>query len=483
MPDAFDQQTLLEGAKFRFLRAHEKPSVDLLQEFRDFVRDFIVKNFDPIPPDSVDAYEYIEGMHHPQKIKDRLKTVLERTFHFIHVPFCFFTFVQRFVKSMLDKLKYKAFGKVERYKDGVKYKHARCINPAPDEWKVFAGPFIHALEKVVCATKWFAKYIPVIQRPRHIIDRFSGKMGLFYCTDYTSFESSFSPNIIDATEGQLYSYMLSNYPHAADVINRWNSGDHVCKFKGFTAKVPGVRMSGDPNTSIGNGFTNLMLTAFMAHKCGLDFDGIVEGDDGLFVFSGEPDFTIVSRLGFQLKLEPHDTIYRTSFCGMMLSQSGAAFADPRYVLASFGWTHSQFKFSCVATKMGLLRAKALSLMYCNPRCPILTALARRFIDLTGNYNVVESTTFWDQQVIRERIEFSERIQEEYNRGITMEDRQEFSDIYHIPVAVQIEIEKYLQSAELAPLSAPCIDGLYGDDYWVFRDFSDRYAGPLSLLRL
>lgn len=457
MADAMDQRTLLAGAKFRFARAHVKPDRRLLKELALFVLRFCEMHLDPLC-EEITFEDYIENSHYSRVQKDHYWKIYEECGD--QVP---------------TNKTYKSFGKVERMRDGTKYKHVRCINPPPDEWKVYAGPYIHAIEKVVCRLKYFAKYIPVMERPRAISELFSGHVGPFWVTDYTSFESSFSPEIIRATESVMYSYMLKDHPERARVINSWNEGTHKCRFKQFKLSVPGVRMSGDPNTSLGNGWTNLMLTAFMAYKQGLKFEGLVEGDDGLFCFDGTPDFTLCAKLGFQLKFEPHDTIYTTSFCGLMLSRSLAAFADPRYVIAAFGWTHSSYRFASPQIRKGLLRSKALSLLYCNPRCPLLTALAWRFIDLTEGVVAVDSTSYWDQHILRERREYSEALAVEYAKGISTQDREDFDDLYHISIEDQLILEAYLSSAEIAPLEHPLLQGLY-DDHWVFADYDTKFCG-------
>ena len=464
MADSMDQDTLLKGAEYRFGRGHPAPRAHILAQLRAFVRKFARKHLDPIKLGTVSLTEYVEQTHYSRKYKDRLLELASRMgedYPIIKV--------------------YKSFGKTERFKDGTKYKHVRCINPPPDSYKVYAAPYLHAVEKAVCKLKWFAKYIPVIERPQYIVDNLGSKPGPYYCTDYTSFESSFSPEVIDAIEGELYSYMLGEYPERADFINNWNSGKHNCRFKQFSITVDGVRMSGDPNTSLGNGFSNLMLTAFMCYRQGISFEGLVEGDDGLLVFSGTPDFSEIAQLGFQLKLEAHETIYTTSFCGLMLSQSLAAFADPRYVIAAFGWSHSPLKDSHFRIRMGLLRSKAISLMYCNPRCPLLTSLAKRFIFLTRHFTAVKPVGYWENLLYEESQKYSEAMTREAEKGISMADRIDFDNMYSIPVNLQVEIEKYFDNMQIEAIDNQAVDSIYGDDHWAFRDFSAKFTGTLKEL--
>jgi len=461
IPDALDQRSLLEGAKFRFARENEVPKEELLAELRLHVRKEL-RNFGLKPiPYQLDLFTpYIEQTHYNSRRKQHLTDIYN----------------QKFLKcGWPDQVIYKSFGKVEFMHDGNKYKYPRIINPPDDWYKVAASPYIHAVETEVCKLKYFAKYVPVIKRPEYIKEMFSQFSGIKYVTDYTSFESGFVPAFYDCVERELYEYMLSEYPEAAAKINEWNSGIKQCIFREFRLEIAGIRMSGDPNTSLGNGFSNLMLTSFIAKKADAQFVGIVEGDDGLFCFNKDVNFAIAKELGFVLKLEPHEDIYTTSFCGLLLSHSLAAFSEPRYAMAAFGWTQSQLRFGSKKVRMGLLRSKALSLVYCNPRCPILTALGERYVELTEGYEEVLSNSYWDQKVIKEKYEYSDLIKAEKAKGLSLADRFDFERMFNVSVDTQLRIEKYLKTAGLGPLDCPDIDLLY-DSHPVFRDFDEKYCG-------
>jgi hypothetical protein len=269
--------------------------------------------------------------------------------------------------------------------------------------------------------------------------------GPYWVTDYTSFEASFRAEVLDAVEGELYRYMLQDFDEMPHIVSQM-CGIHLCKFKNFTVRVPGTRMSGDSNTSLGNGFTNLMLMLFLAKRQKLNCDGFVEGDDGLFAFNGTPDFGIIRRLGFDLKLEPHTSLYKTSFCGLMLTRSLACLTEPVYEIVKFGWSMSHLRHSKKnKIKMGLLRAKALSLFYCHPRCPMLTALALKFVQLTKNYDPIFDNGYWEQKIVNETINLEHQAREEFEKGITGEDRADFSDLFGIEPHVQLAFEEYISN--------------------------------------
>jgi hypothetical protein len=240
-------------------------------------------------------------------------------------------------------------------------------------------------------------------------------------------------------------------------------------------------MSGDPNTSLGNGFTNLMLTAFMADKKQLNFEGMVEGDDGIFAFDGQPDFSLCASMGFELKFEAHKSIYTTSFCGLLLSQSLAAFASPAYVLASFAWTHSPLRFGNRSIQLGLLRCKAYSLKYCNPRCPILTVLADKYLELTKGVKMIKPKSYWEALIVEEATRFSTSLADEAAKGISMQDRLDFEHLFGVSVDTQIAIEEYIKTKrDFSPLKCGEIDSLY-PDMSVFRAFDAKFCGPKDVV--
>jgi len=141
-------------------------------------------------------------------------------------------------------------------------------------------------------------------------------------------------------------------------------------------------MSGEMCTSLGNGFTNLMLALFIASLRHGHLEGYVEGDDGLFATDFELTKEDYLNLGFTMKNV--DEVFHpgwASFCGMLFGDSLQIVRSPRRFLENFGWTHSAVHGG-EKVMLGLLRAKALSAVYETPHCPIVSVLARRALHHT-----------------------------------------------------------------------------------------------------
>jgi len=257
--------------------------------------------------------------------------------------------------------------------------------------------------------------------------------------------------------------MLKNFPDVYSNIKKGLTGKNVCKFKNFTVKVNGVRMSGDMCTSLGNGFTNLMVVEYIASLKGGECRALVEGDDGLVTSNVElcdDDFT---KLGFEIKINRYDRIEQTSFCGLVVSRENTIMYDPIKLLTNFPWSHSRQAFGRKVKKLGLLRAKALSLIYELPRCPIATAIGLRYEELTRSVMPIFPDDVWS----RWRISMWDSAKVE---PISESIRVDFELKYGIPVSMQKIIEDEIMRSTLDRLGDWAVRELLstsGDsvDFW------------------
>lgn len=247
---------------------------------------------------------------------------------------------------------------------------------------MFSGPLFKSIEAEIYKNKHFIKHIPVSERPL-LINQLVRPLAKYYSSDYTSFEASFASSFMKVCECELYKYMLPTRANDVNVICRTLVGANLGTTSlGVKFNSPGRRMSGDMCTSLGNGFSNLMLWSFFCERNGALWDGYVEGDDGIFaVYSGEaPSCGDFAELGFKIKLAQHEDPSTASFCGVITS-GDAIIRDPIDFIANFGWT-SSFLLAGKKIHLQLLRAKALSATYETPQCPIVGALARHALSQT-----------------------------------------------------------------------------------------------------
>lgn len=291
--------------------------------------------------------------------------------------------------STKQSSKISCFMKTESYVlSKGELKHGRLIMSRSDYAKVFMGPLVKSIEQQLYDLHrpdggvYFIKHVPVPERYKHV-QRLRQDLAHYIVTDYTSFEASFSTELMKAVECQLYRHMLKMWPTHADWMERTLTGVNRLAFRNVcSASIRGRRMSGDMCTSLGNGFTNLMLMHFAAEEFGFTVNGMVEGDDGIFALSKVPDqlAAFFSRLGFVIKLQEIPDPCVGGFCGIVAADNGNI-KDPVKFLTTFGWTHTCLEAND-RIMLQLLRAKALSAQYELPNCPVIRAVADRALELT-----------------------------------------------------------------------------------------------------
>jgi hypothetical protein len=149
----------------------------------------------------------------------------------------------------------------------------------------------------------------------------------------------------------------------------------------------------------------------------------------------------------------------------MMSQDGISFTDPRKVLLNFGWSHSPLASQGPEMRARLLRAKALSLMYEHPQCPILYALSRRIVRDTERVAALFPTDWWSQKLVSELDKHIMSAMVMNSLGPTFQARCDFERIYAIPISQQEEIELLLLHGDISTLEHEVITGLFAGQEW------------------
>ncbi len=279
-------------------------------------------------------------------------------------------------------------------------------------------------------------------------------------TDYTSFESLFTKDLMEACEIELYDWMTSRLPEheqfMADV-NNIIAGRNHCKFGKFSVDIDATRMSGEMCTSLGNGFANLMFMNFLCHERGSKCTMVVEGDDGVTRVDGVPptkeDF---ETLGLLVKLEEVPSIQEASFCGIVFDPVDRInVTSPLNAMLKFGWSSRQYLTASDRTLKKLLRSKALSMLYEYGSCPILGALAEHTLRMTDGIKKGEMLRFVRKtKVCRFDVDrLVKAIESTPLRGIPgINTRLLVEQRYNIPVESQLRIEKYFDDLDqLCPI--------------------------------
>jgi hypothetical protein len=469
-PDTGDPWTLRAGLLKRVLSQPKRPITGITRALQRFVRRWVRKHLTPLNSLSDVSFEtWIAATGYPDWRKDELR----KKWSLIHGDL--------FLSHKWFKI--ATFMKDETYGE---YKHGRSINSRSDEFKCATGPIFHLIEKEVFALPWFIKKIPVLDRPDYILSLLYSEGCHYYPTDYSSFESLFTRELMNACEFELYDYMTSSLSDAdramfMGLVREVLGGYNILTNKHLKAGVLGKRMSGEMCTSLGNGFSNLMFTKFVCWKHGIkDVVSVHEGDDGLIATHEDIRASWFEDLGLCIKLEKVDAIERAGFCQMYFDRfEKNIVTSPAKLISKFGWASGKYWNARPARMLDLLRCKSLSLMSQYPGCPILCALAdygmrvtrgrdvREFIEKDRNLD--HYTRVWYRTLASAKPQ---------RRDVGMRTRLLVEELYGFSVERQIQIEAYLDSLnDLRPLSIDIVDHVHPDciDYWdryVSCDFGD-----------
>lgn len=470
-PDLADARTACVGSMFRFCRS--MPKVDR-KKFRRFVCSWLKENMTPLSPDVDRSFEtWIKNTPYTQA---RKKELIAKYNAIVGDPL-----------NLSEKFcRVKSFIKDEVYPT---FKHARGINSRADEFKCVVGPLFQLISDQLFKLPYFIKKIPIHQRPDYILDMLQ-KVGEWYMTtDYTSFEAHFEADMMYDCEFQLYRYMTQFLPEGKrfmGLLMRVLAGANHIIFKDFKIQIRGKRMSGEMCTSLGNGFSNLMFMLYLCSENGnTNVKGVIEGDDGLFTMVGTPpDAKVFAEFGLNIKIINFSDINHASFCGMVFDAVDRTnVTDPISELLSFGWTTRRYSRSNIKTHMHLIRAKALSMAYQYPACPILTKLSNKMLYLTRSFDALSFVgkrgtsvfNLYEQELFRQATVYLSKNKLDLEPGINT--RLLVEQLYGIAVEDQISIEKYIDGlTEITVLNHPTIDKYLKKD-WI--DYYNTYTIKLG----
>jgi len=440
--DSNDPHTIDCAFKQRLLRDIPVPKDGFLPSFKRFVRDYVKENLPKIHVMSFEEWLNSTDFNDARKREliaahDMLLGGKPTRRQCSHI--C--TFV-----------------KTENYD---KYKHARMINSRCDAFKVWSGPMFKSIEEQVYQIGNFIKHVPVADRPACIKElKQAGRK--YYQTDFTAFESHFVAELMDACECELYRGCLSDYPSDAKWLCDAICGrNNMSTRTGIKAVVKARRMSGDMCTSLGNGWTNLMLVKYIVHLKHGEVDGFVEGDDGLFASTVPLTIQDYADCGFSIKIIEVDDPCSASFCGMIFSESGQIIRDPVRFLCKFGWTHSDINAGPKVMN-GLLRAKALSTLYETPHCPIVSVIAHVALGRTRNFSPRFVSDGY-HHLPKDEIKITPFLP-------TMDTRLLFEKEFGISIDAQLHIENEIIMNRLEGI------GKYFDIHSDLVDYSSKFVG-------
>jgi hypothetical protein len=349
------------------------------------------------------------------------------------------------------------------------YKYPRLINSRHDAFKVRTAPIFKAIEEKLFAMEWFIKHTPVDERAQEILNEIKQVGAKIVGTDYTSFEALFTKEIMLSCEMQLYKYMTKYLPDQNWylIVEKVLTGKNVCDNKMFTVRLDATRMSGEMCTSLGNSFMNLMAFLYVSSLKGCkSVKGRVEGDDGIFTFYGPtPTTKDFEQLGLIIKIVEYSNVTEGSFCGIIADEDELInIREPIEAMLDFSYTTHQYAHAKPNKLLMLLRAKALSMAYQCPGCPILDSMAKWALRMTHGRRFMLETTMTPY-----RRGIFNSLWHKYGNEIPMKTpgiktRQLMEKQFKVTVAQQLYIERLFNNKnDLEPVDDPVIFSLCNND--------------------
>jgi len=222
--------------------------------------------------------------------------------------------------------------------------------------------------------------------------------------------------------------------------------------KWFVVEILGGRMSGEMNTSLGNGFYNLIMFHFLTNEMSHDAiaTGFVEGDDGLFQVhppEAAPTTELFREWGNNIKLESQPA-HLASFCGNIFDpEDKVVMTDPLKVLANTGWGGRNYIHRKPEVQLALLRCKAWSVLYQYAGSPILQSFANYILRLTDENEELERKVT-DEQGFWEREKWNKITKtEQLQRTIGNNSRCLVETMWNISIEQQLIIEQYFDKCK------------------------------------
>lgn len=417
-----------------------------LQRMRHFVYQFCVKHLEPLKT-LMTFEEWLDCSNYSIQKKQAFTRLHDENDY-----------------QCVKRAKVKCFLKDEYYND---YKALRLIASRDDASKTYLGPIFKSIEEEVFKLPFFVKGLTEQERVVKLNEMFGERP--CYVTDYTSFETHFTKKVMKNCEMVLYNYMLKNFPLERRLL-KVIMGKNRLTSKLFTGSIDAVRMSGECNTSLGNGFSNAMFMLFFCKEHHINVGSfVVEGDDGLFELSREISPEEFVPYGLTLKIN-RTTAPQSSFCGCIynpdtLTNFGQVFQH----CVSFcyvGWRYLRVSDKKLRE---LQCARAYSYNSTYPGVPLLWALCKKAMEHRIGFGraltLLAKQNKWMHSLGR-KWEFSLEVVPP-----TQSDRDYFSILTGMSVDEQVALEDNILKCKDGEWDGSKLRGYVPESWFDFGEFN------------
>lgn len=320
--------------------------------------------------------------------------------------------------------------------------------PAEGE-KLLMSMAFYPIMHVMFSSPYCTKELPEELRPRVISKRLSAYPNI-YVGDYTAWECVPDKTIMSLGEHTVLKYVTnSDYWFLFDWIER---GGTLKNKNGVKIKITACQYSGRYTTSLSNTIRNKLVMDFVACRLNTDYRGVFEGDDSLTSWpSNVKQAQIVKtmhEIGVHAEISKPRTLGHAGYCSMWWNEDGELLYNPIKAIAKFPFSSSALAHN-ISNYPALLGAKAMSMAYKAPGCPITSAIVKRYISTIG---VMETRCQWERNWFRKFTTLMRGSNKKFGMKVrfdrwdlirepTQKQRQFFYEIFNIDVAKQLECER------------------------------------------
>jgi hypothetical protein len=266
-------------------------------------------------------------------------------------------------------------------------------------------------------------------------------------TDYSSFECSVIGAIRECEDWLILTLLQKAhlYKTARCYEERVVSGRYL-KSNGVTVFI-NSRNSGDFHTSFGNGVINLAIGQFQSFKkTGKLCKMVVEGDDAV-IEKGIMDEQETSKLGFKFSEDVYGNFPGDTDFLQKRWIDGKMYLNIGKMMSTF-WVKNKANLKR-DKQMFILRCMGSSLHFLSPGHPVLCSIVNRIGRLTRSYNKPFKNWFMHINLYEYKYIDVDNYPREVKPDDTMRAEIEKGAIGFppIPIPLQIELEKMIESAD------------------------------------
>lgn len=340
----------------------------------------------------------------------------------------------------------KMFVKPDKYETGaIATKTPRAIQYRSPKFNLqfsrYIKPFEHYVYANVTLGNWtktraIVKGLNNYERAELFLEKVAAfRKPRFYLIDHAKFDSTIRKEHLRTTHRKyakaFHSKNLMKYCRAQLSNKGYTKG-------GIVYKTQGTRMSGDPDTGLGNSVVNGDCLHEWLYLNGVTkYEIMLDGDDSIVIVEDgkEMNNTYFSSLGFETVIESTLDIQRVEFCKsrLMVNPRPCFIRNPIRTLSN---TMTSLKKYPRHLMKDWVSAVGMCELACNDGIPVISTYGRRLRDFSQR-QLFDEDTLWKMGNLAGK---------KFDTPIHQETREEFAQVWGVGIECQIALEDQFKTS-------------------------------------